>query len=72
MAGMRRAVASVDPGLAPAGLMTLADGHDFMTQAQSTLSSLAVTGGLAGLLVAAVGLFALLSFRVRQRRRIRS
>jgi putative ABC transport system permease protein len=66
---LRRAVASVDPELALSGLRTLADGHRFMTQAQSTLSSLAVTGGLAGLLVAAVGLFGLLSFRVRQRMR---
>lgn len=66
---LRRAVGSVDPRLALSGLRTLADGHRFMTQAQSTLSSLAVTGGLAGLLVAAVGLFGLLSFRVRQRMR---
>jgi putative ABC transport system permease protein len=66
---LRRAVASVDPQLAVSGLTSLADGHRFITQAQSTLSSLAVTGGLAGLLVAAVGLFGLLSFRVRQRMR---
>lgn len=65
--GLRRAVAAVDSRLALSSVQSLAEGHRFMTQAQSTLSSLAVSGGLAGLLVAGVGLFGLLSFRVRQR-----
>jgi hypothetical protein len=66
---LREAVASVDPGVAVTDVRTLEDLHDFMTRAQSTLGSLAAGGGFAGLLVAAVGLYGLLAFRVRQRRR---
>ena len=66
---MRRAVAEVHPDLALPGAMTLAEAHDFMTRAQKTFSQLAAWGGYAGLLVAAVGLYAILAFGVRQRRR---
>lgn len=65
---MRRAVAEVHPDLALPAVMTLAEGHDFMTRAQRTFSFLAAAGGYAGLLVAAVGLYAILAFGVRQRR----
>ena len=66
---MRRALAEVHPDLALPAAMTLAEGHDFMTRAQRTFSFLAAAGGYAGLLVAAVGLYAILAFGVRQRRR---
>jgi putative ABC transport system permease protein len=67
--GLREAVAGVDPDMAVWSVRTLADGHAFMTRIPRTIGALAFGGGIAGLLVAAVGLYGLLSFRVRQRRR---
>jgi len=49
--------------------MTLAEGHRFMTRAQRTFGMLVLLGGVSGLLVAAVGLYGVLSFRIRRRRR---
>ncbi len=66
---VRRAVAEVDAGLPLTGVRTLADLLRFMTRAQATLGFLGASGGFAGLLVAVVGLYGLLAFRVRQRRR---
>ena len=66
---LRAAMATAAPDLAVADVRTLASGHAFMTRAQGTFSMLAVWGGASGLLVAVVGLYALLAFRVRQRRR---
>jgi putative ABC transport system permease protein len=65
----RRAATGAVPGLVVGEVQTLENRHRFMTRAQSTLSLLAVTGGLAGLLVAGAGLYALLAFRVRRSRR---
>lgn len=66
---LRAAMADAAPNVPLADVRTLASGHAFMTRAQGTFSMLAVWGGGSGLLVAVVGLYALLAFRVRQRRR---
>jgi hypothetical protein len=66
---LRAAMADAAPDLPLGDVRTLSNGHAFMTRAQSTFSLLAVWGGTSGLLVAIVGLYALLAFRVRQRRR---
>lgn len=66
---VRSAFAPWGGGVVLGELRTLEDGYRFMTRAQSTLSFLAVAGGLAGLLVAGAGLYALLAFRVRRARR---
>ena len=65
----RRAVAAVDPGIPLWSVRTLADGHAFMIRVPRAMAALALSGGLCGLLVAAVGLYGLLAFRVRRRRR---
>ncbi len=67
--GLRSAVAAIDPNVAVWGVSTLAGGHAFMTRIPRAMGALAMGGGLAGLLVASVGLYGLLAFRVRQRRR---
>lgn len=66
---LRAAVAEVDPEIPVWGVRTLADGHAFMIRVPRALALMAAAGGLAGLLVASVGLYGLLAFRVRQRRR---
>ncbi len=66
---LRAALAEAAPDLPLADVRTLASAHAFMTRAQGTFSMLAMSGGAAGLFVAVVGLYALLAFRVRQRRR---
>jgi hypothetical protein len=66
---VRREVAAWNAQVPVQGVRTLEDAWDFLTRAQSNLSLLAVGGGLGGLLVAAVGLYALLAFRVRRARR---
>ena len=66
---LRRAVAGVDPAIALWGVRTLADAHAYMVRVPRALAGMAVAGGSAGLLVAMVGLYGLLAFRVRQRRR---
>jgi predicted permease len=66
---LREAVAEVDPGLPVSNVRTLADGHAFIIRIPRALAAMALSGGAAGLLVAAVGLYGLLAFRVRQRRR---
>jgi putative ABC transport system permease protein len=66
---LRRAVAAVDPAIPLWGVRTVADAHAYMMRIPRALASMAVAGGSAGLLVAMVGLYGLLSFRVRQRRR---
>lgn len=68
-ADLRRAVAGVSPEAPVWGVRTLADGHAYMTRVPRVLAGTAVAGGIAGLLVAAAGLYGLLAFRVRQRRR---
>jgi len=68
-AGVRKVVGGVDPSLALSSVRTLADGHAFMTRIPRVMGAIAMGGGAAGLLVAAVGLYGLLAFRVRQRRR---
>jgi len=67
--GLRRAVAAVDPGIAVSSVRTLADGHAYLTRVPRAMGAMAFGGGVAGLLVAAVGLYGLIAFRVRQRRR---
>ncbi len=67
--GLRSAVADVDPTLPVSGVRTLADAHAFMVRVPRALATMALAGGSAGLLVAVVGLYGLLAFRVRQRRR---
>jgi putative ABC transport system permease protein len=66
---LRRVVAGVDPGIPLWSVRTLADAHAFMIRVPRGMAALAMAGGLGGLLVAAVGLYGLLAFRVRQRRR---
>ncbi len=69
VAALRDAVADWNPDAPVRDVRTLADAHDFMTRASANLSLLALSGGLAGLVVAAIGLYALLAFRVRRARR---
>jgi len=66
---LRRVAASWNSQVPLLDVRTLDDAWDFMTRAQSNLSLLAVGGGFGGLLVAVVGLYALLAFRVRRTRR---
>jgi putative ABC transport system permease protein len=66
---LRRAVADVDPTVPLWSVRSLADAHAYMLRVPRALSTMAVAGGSAGLLVAVVGLYGLLAFRVRQRRR---
>jgi predicted permease len=65
---VRGAVAGVDPDIAMWRVRTLSDAHAYMTRVPRAMSSMALGGGIAGLLVAAVGLYGLLAFRVRQRK----
>jgi len=67
--GLRGLVADVDPRIPVWSVRSLADGHAFMTRVPRAMASIALAGGLGGLMVAAVGLYGLLAFRVRQRRR---
>jgi putative ABC transport system permease protein len=62
-------VAEIDPGIPVWSVRTLSDAHAFMIRIPRAMASVALAGGLGGLLVAAVGLYALLAFRVRQRRK---
>lgn len=66
---LRRAVAAVDAAMPLWSVRTLADAHAYMVRIPRALAGMAVAGGSAGLLVAMVGLYGLLAFRVRQRRR---
>jgi ABC-type antimicrobial peptide transport system permease subunit len=66
---VRRAVASVDAAIPLWSVRTLADAHAYMVRIPRVMAGLAVVGGSAGLLVAMIGLYGLLAFRVRQRRR---
>lgn len=66
---VRRVAAQVDPELAFDELRTLSGMYEYLVRASRTLALLALAGGLAGLLVAAVGLYGVLSFRVREQRR---
>ncbi|NNM06575.1 MAG: FtsX-like permease family protein, partial [Gemmatimonadetes bacterium] len=67
--GLRGSVADVDPRIPVWSVRSLADGHAFMTRVPRAMASISLAGGLGGLMVAAVGLYGLLAFRVRQRRR---
>jgi putative ABC transport system permease protein len=66
---LRRVVATVDPRIPLWSVRTLADAHAFMIRIPRAMAALAFSGGMAGFLVAAVGLYGLLAFRVRRRRR---
>jgi predicted permease len=66
---VREAMGEVDPSIPLWGLRTLSDAHDYMIRVPRVMGAMALGGGVAGLLVAAVGLYGLLAFRVRQRRR---
>jgi predicted permease len=65
---VRGAIAGVDPDIAIWRARTLADAYAYMSRVPRAMSSMALGGGTAGLLVAAVGLYGLLAFRVRQRK----
>ena len=66
--GLRRVVAAVDPAISVWDVRTLAAGIAFISRIPRVMGAVAVGGGIAGLVVAAVGLYGLLAFRVRQRR----
>jgi predicted permease len=66
---LREAVARVDSSIPLWGVRTLHDAHAYMTRVPRAMGGMALGGGASGLLVAAVGLYGLLAFRVRQRRR---
>jgi putative ABC transport system permease protein len=66
---LRAAVAHVDPGLALWDVRSLADAYAYMIRVPRAMGTEALAGGLAGLLVAGVGLYGLLAFGVRRRRR---
>lgn len=65
---LRRAVEAVDPDLALEQPMTLDQAYLVVARSQRTLASLAAWGGYSTLIVALLGLHALLAFRVRRRR----
>jgi putative ABC transport system permease protein len=70
MAGaLRRVVSRVEPSLALWDVRSLSDAYAYVIRVPRTMGVMALSGGLAGLLVAAVGLYGLLAFRIRQRRR---
>ena len=69
---MRAAVRAIDPGLPFGGTMageggTVSDVLAFVRRIFQTVGTLSVMGGVASLLVAAVGLYGILSFEVRRR-----
>jgi len=66
---VRRRVAEVDPSIPVWSLRTLADAYAYLVRVPRAMGTMALGGGVAGLLVAAVGLYGLLAFRVRHRRR---
>ncbi len=66
---VRRAVASVDPTLPLWNVRTLSSAYEYLVRVPRVMATVAVGGGVSGLVVAAVGLYGLLAFRVRQRRR---
>ena len=59
----------MDPGIPLWSVRTLADAHAFMIRIPRAMAALAFSGGMGGFLVAAVGLYGLLAFGVRRRRR---
>ncbi|HSM60269.1 MAG TPA: ABC transporter permease, partial [Longimicrobiales bacterium] len=67
--GVRRAVVGVDPSIPFWNVRTLSAAHAYIVRVPRVMAAMAVGGGTAGLLVAAVGLYGLLAFRLRQRRR---
>jgi predicted permease len=67
--GLRQAVAGLDPRIPIWSVRSLSDAHAFMTRVPRSMAGIALVGGLGGLLVASVGFYGLLAFRVRQRRR---
>jgi predicted permease len=68
-ADLRREIADFDPSLALESLQSLTSAHAYLTRVPRAMGALALGGGVAGFLVAAVGLYGLLAFRVRQRGR---
>ena len=66
---LRARLAQLDPDMPVMAVRTLADAFAYLTRVSRAMAAMAFAGGVAGLLVAAVGLYGLLSFRVRQRRR---
>jgi predicted permease len=69
MGAVRGTVARVDPGIPVFSVRTLADAHAYLIRVPRAMAAMALGGGLAGLVVAVVGLYGLLAFRVRQRRK---
>ena len=66
---LRTAIARVDPSIPIWSIRTLTDGHAYITRVPKAMGGIALGGGIAGFLVASVGLYGLLAFRVRQRRK---
>jgi len=66
---LRRRVAGVSPDMPVWGVQTLAEAFRYLTRVYRAMAGMAVGGGAAGLLVAVVGLYGLLAFWVRERRR---
>ena len=66
---LREAVARADPQATILSVRTLADAYAYLTRVPRTMAAIALVGGVIGLLVATVGLYGLLSVRVRRRRR---
>jgi predicted permease len=66
---LRRRIAGVDAGIPVWSVQTLEASYRYLTRVYRAMGALAVGGGGAGLLVAGVGLYGLLAYWVRQRRR---
>jgi predicted permease len=65
VAGLREAVATVDPDLAVEQTRTLRGSMEYLTRMPRTLAGFGTLGGVAGALVAAIGLYGIVAFRVR-------
>lgn len=64
---LREALRRVDPGLAPDRVETMEGLVAWLVRMPRTMGAFGAAGGLAGVVVASIGLFGILSFRIRTR-----